>query len=308
MAYNYNAFGLSIQSQFPLPNLVPGTTDAPSVFVRKGSLDRPPSDSFEGLAFSRSTEAEAYYYVKDIGGVLARRGRDLIADPLPGLAEGGFHNLISGIGLGLILHQRGIFSLHASAVSIDGGVVGFVGWKGMGKSTTAGAFHRRGHRVVTDDVLALFGSPEGVMVLPGYPSLKLWPDSVTAVGHDPDMLPQLHPLAEKRALTVLQGFETAPLPLRALYVLDYAEEAEELQIQKVTPREGCVELLRHSFAHRILGDAAATATHLSTCARLANRVPMRRLVRVRELDALPNVLNQVQEDLLELSVPLETAA
>lgn len=307
MDYRYSAYGLSVQSSFPLPNLLPGTSDDPSVFVRRGSLDRPPPDSFEGIALSRSTGTESYYYVRDIGGVLARHGRDLIAAPLPGLAEGGFHNLVSGIGLGLVLHQRGVFSLHASAVSIDGGVVGFVGWKGMGKSTTAGAFHRRGYRVVTDDVLAILDGPEGVTVLPGYPSLKLWPDSVSAVGHDPKMLPQLHPLAEKRALTVLQGFETTPLPLRALYVLDYAE-AGGLQIQEVTPRAGCVELLRHSFAHRILGGAAATAAHLSTCARLANRVPMRRLVRVRELDALPDVLTRIQEDLLALSRPLETAA
>ena len=91
-----------------------------------------------------------------------------------------------GPALALLLHQRGFLVLHASAVSLDGGVVAFLGHSGHGKSTTAATLHARGAAIVADDVVAVdLGAPGGPAALPGFPLLKLWPDAVTALGENP---------------------------------------------------------------------------------------------------------------------------
>ncbi|MGH9700627.1 MAG: HPr kinase/phosphorylase, partial [Candidatus Acidiferrales bacterium] len=80
--------------------------------------------------------------------------------------------------LGLVLRLRGTTCLHASAVEIHGRAVIFPGEEGAGKSTTAAALARRGHAVLSDDVVALAERDGIFLVLPAYPYLSLWEDSV----------------------------------------------------------------------------------------------------------------------------------
>jgi hypothetical protein len=48
---------------------------------------------------------------------------------------------------------RGEYSLHASAVVIDGGALAVMGFSGAGKSTTVTALSRLGHELIVDDVV-----------------------------------------------------------------------------------------------------------------------------------------------------------
>ena len=84
--------------------------------------------------------------------------------------------------LGVLLRLRGTTCLHASAVAIDGQAVAFAGTEGAGKSTTAAAFARVGHSVLSDDVVALKENESGFVVAPAYPHICLWPDSVRGLG------------------------------------------------------------------------------------------------------------------------------
>jgi len=70
--------------------------------------------------------------------------------------------------LGLALRLRGVTCLHASAVALNGEAVAFVGMEGAGKSTTAAAFAREGHGVLSDDVVALTESAAKFVVVPAY--------------------------------------------------------------------------------------------------------------------------------------------
>ncbi|NBC85561.1 MAG: hypothetical protein GVY25_05150, partial [Bacteroidetes bacterium] len=51
---------------------------------------------------------------------------------VPDVAEGTLRAPLLGVVLGTLLHQRGLHTLHASAVVVDGGAVAFVGEKGAG--------------------------------------------------------------------------------------------------------------------------------------------------------------------------------
>jgi hypothetical protein len=206
--------------------------------------------------------------------------------------------VILGAGFALLLHQRGLLVLHASAVEIGGGVVGFLGGAGWGKSTTAAALHACGHGFVCDDVLALaLNDARRPIVLPTFPQLKLWPQVIASLGDDPETLPRVHSSEDKRVRRVAGRFASAPLPLACIYVLDGGNRTE---IERLGSQEAFVELTRHSYAVHLLDATGATARHFGQCAGLANRVPVCRLRRENSLASLPRLAQAVQDHLAHL--------
>lgn len=295
--HSYFSYGLHIQSELAMPELSPGS-GAVDVSVRFARLERPRPEEMESYYLVRETPEGIFYFMEHIGSVWIRDGREILIDPLPGAEERGFRFLVSGIAMGLLLHQRGFLTLHASSVAVGDGAVAFTGWKGMGKSTLAASLHARGHAIITDDLLVLSVEPDGVQVVPGFPTLKLFPDSAAAsLGDDPEALPRIDVKGEKRSRATHAGFRQAALPLKAIYVLDYLDEGTEHAIEPLPPRQACVELVRHSFALRLLQKQGVSAAHLRQCSQVVEQVPVSRLWRVRSLDGLAGLATLIETDL-----------
>ncbi len=261
--------------------------------ITLGKVDRSPPEAVGAEGYSEATSEEAYFFWEEVGAFLVRGGREIIVDPAPGVEERVLRLFILGPTLTVLLHQRGWLVLHGSAVAIDGGAVAFLGGSGWGKSTTAAALHARGHAIVADDVTAVRLDTDRPIVSPGFPRLKLWPEAAVTVGDDPRTLPRLHPELEKRARRVTEGFSSASLPLKRIYVL---AEGESQRIEPIQPQEALVELVRHSYVSR-LRQAAEAPTHFLQCSRVVKTVPVLSLRRPRYLPALPDLARLVEEDL-----------
>lgn len=303
MSYFYSCYGLVVRSEMAMSELQDACERKVDVDVRYGSVAPLPTEGEEaGLFAIEERPGLIHFWMNEIGGLEIRDGRELIVDPAPGAEERGFRFLVSGIGMGFVLHQRGIPSLHASAVAVDGEAVAFMGWKGMGKSTTTALFHAQGHPVITDDLLPLYREGDTVRAAPAFPGLKLLPEAVEAARHE---RPEDHPLISrrgtKRIVSVRDGFPGEKLPLRCVYVLEWQDdEASPPVIESMPPREACIELMRHSFALRMFEERGATPQHLAESARLARLLPVRRLRRPRDLARLHELVDVVKKDLEDL--------
>ena len=88
--------------------------------------------------------------------------------------------------MGALLHQRNILILHGSAIKVNGESVIFVGPSGVGKSTLAAGFTKRGYPFLVDDVCALSVGCNHPLVIPGFPRLKLWADTLKKIDTDTD--------------------------------------------------------------------------------------------------------------------------
>lgn len=180
---------------------------------------------------------------------------------------------------GILLRYRGILCLHACAVVIGGRAIAITGPIRSGKSTTAAAFVSTGGHVLSEDLVPLRESAGAFRVSPGYPRIRLWPDSAAVLFGSPDALPRLLPDWEKRYFDVarVDSFCPVPAPLAAVYVLgDRSPDPKAPWIADIAQREKVWALAANTYANYLL-DSAMRAQEFQSLGRLANTVPVRRI-------------------------------
>jgi hypothetical protein len=294
----YSAFGLGIHSEIALPELN-RSNKKEDIAIRFGKLKPPASltaGDGEKYAF-QSAPDEVFFYWREIGSFRVTAGREVVVDPLPDIERELLRLPLLGMILGVLLQQRGFLVLHASAVAVGDSVVAFVGGKGWGKSTTAATLYARGHRLLTDDVLAVTSDEAGnPLVIPGYPQFRLWPDAVaSATGIDPENLPRLCSGYEKRAFRVSENFSAEPLAFKTIY--NFAK-GDEIKIRKMPVQEALLQILGNSFVARFdkqfKADEEAVRRNLTQCAELAGKVSVCTIERPHSLSLLPELARRIE--------------
>ncbi len=174
-----------------------------------------------------------------------------------------------GPALVLALAMQGIWSLHASAVMLQGRLVAFLGESGQGKSTLAGYLASTGWELVADDILPVTWEASGVLAWPRFPQLKL-------------------PAASQPGLHLPEQ-----IPLDEIFVLVPIPRSSNPEVLPLSPGEAAKALLSHTagtrlFTRELLGN------HLEFCTRAAGRLRARRLAYPLHREALALV-----KDLLE---------
>jgi hypothetical protein len=298
---DYLLAGLVVRSAIPLPAPRADAAAAVDVEVAEGVV---PSARVVSRPDARvqvgGEEADLTLRWAGVTSMRVEAGRRITVALDDGVSPAAVAPLVLGVGMGLLLHQRGRLVLHASGVALPRGAAAFVGWKGAGKSTAAGALVRRGHPIITDDALPLDIADDGrATAWPGPAPLKLWPESASALGRSPRRLPRLHPKASKRVVADLPRTTTA-VPLVALYSL---EVADEIRIEPLAGSAALLEVMRHAYAPRFLPSAGATPEHFDRCARLVRGVPVFRLARPAGLDRLDDVARAIEGHVASIGTP-----
>lgn len=292
----YRLFGLLVQSELVLPELVADKEGEPDVTVLLDGREPRTLKTGPDRRVFEIGRRQAYLFWKDIGGFTVRDGTCIVVQPLSVAAEGMVRAPLLGLVFSALLYQRDLLVLHASAVRIGRGAVAFIGHKGQGKSTMAAAMHARGHALVSDDVVAVdWRGNGGPHVLPGFPQFKMWPEAVAGVfGEDPELHPEMWPNALKRTRAANDGFETAPVALTSIYLLD---RASSLSIESLSPRNAFMECIRYAHMVRHFDGPEGMALLLPQFERLALEVPVRRLRRRTTFDGLKETVLAVERDL-----------
>ncbi|MBZ9987463.1 serine kinase [Mesorhizobium sp. BH1-1-5] len=294
----YKAYGLIVSSDVALPELEPAATATPDLEIAVGPVDFPDGASQGATAF-RFEPTRQYLLWQAVGTFMISDGRRIDVDPAPGIDDPLLAFPLLGPVMALALHQRGLLVLHASAIAVSGESVIFMGDKGAGKSTTAGAMIRAGHRLLTDDVVALdLSDPNRPMILPGFPQLKLAADAAGAIRLDQaEVRPQVHPQIDKAQHRLRDGFAGEAVPVSRIYVLERGGRAA---ISPLTGAAALPAIIKFSYVTRfgrqaLPGDLAAA--HLSQCAQVAGRVGVSRLEVPTGLTRIDEAVAAIETDL-----------
>jgi hypothetical protein len=281
----YRVGAASIASREPLPSLVEDPTGPTATLVVE-ALDLPDAGAGEPLfvvpqrhrpnhAFLRVSRAPGAYRLALAGVGLFVVSADRIAYLLEeGVSRRALEQALVDQIIPRALHLLGKPSLHASAASLEGlGAVALTGESGVGKSTLGAALAARG-RIVSDDSLSLEPSGDHLLALPGYPSLRLWPDAASALA--PDAMGQLE-RATPRVPKVRYPapLVDGPVPLRLVVVLERSDDAHP-QLERLGGRAAFAAL--DPQVHRLaIDDRSALAAEFRLLSTVIERVPIVRL-------------------------------
>jgi hypothetical protein len=311
--FKYSVFGLFLRSNLPIPGLTISEISPvlPFVGVQLGVSPPWTDDSARGqeeLSYVSSflgpagepalriwkISGGAYLHLTYSDGMqfwLDREGGNIWGNwPNESSIEEASTYLLGPV-LGLLLRLRGVTCLHASAVAIGGYAVAFVGSAGAGKSTTAAALARRGHSVLSDDIVALSETDGTFRIMPAYPYLSLWPESVEMLYGSPDALPRFTGNWDKRYAGNGSGgvrFEEEALQLGAVYLLGERAGDPAPYVEAVPVQSALISLVANTYATNTL-ESQMRAMEFGVLGRLVLTVAIRRVcanVDPRRIDEL----------------------
>nr|WP_319565114.1 hypothetical protein [uncultured Rhodoferax sp.] len=294
----YTAYGLSIQSQIPLPELFPSTaqSECADVHIRIGSVAKDGLDGGKQLGpFLWVNQNTLWLHVPHVARFLVSDGCAVVVDPEPGIDEDSLRVFLLGSAFGALLFQRGYLVMHGNAIRIGDQCLICVGHSGAGKSTLAAGFMQRGYQILADDVVPV---DEHCHALPGFPRIKLWQDAADKLQIDTQQLRRIRPKMEKFNQPVLDQFAHQALPVRWVYLLG-SHQSPETTFEPISGMQRFQPLRTNTYRVRFLEGMALRSEHLKLCGKLAGKIRLARITRPDhgfELDALiDRILTDVRE-------------
>lgn len=244
----YLAFGLTLETAINFTGILQPSTAPPDVWIEEGIVSEKVGQQTRlqrrGIRarFGR-TEAGVVLNWEGVGKFRMSGGDRIVYQNL-GADEGTLRLFLLSEVMGIILYQRGLFLLHASAVKVNDEALVFMGVPGAGKSTTATAFGKAGHTVLTDDLVAIQFIDSKPHVFPAFSQYKVWKNALDGLRIDAFTLEPSFEGADKFLITQpVETFPQKPVPLRQLTIL-HAPTAR-VKNKQIKPLRAPVELLKH---------------------------------------------------------------
>jgi hypothetical protein len=272
----HRCYGLTIESDLPLPDLGPGepAVGPADVTIRRSRVGEPPAGATVlPLGLWRDTGVIGLH-VPEVASFLVRAGREILVDAADGADPSTVRLFLLGTAMGALMVQRGHLVLHGNAFRVGDACAVVVGHSGSGKSTLAAELQRRGHDVLSDDVVPVDRDGNA---LPGYPRIKLWEDAVVRLGVDSSSLERVARAVDKFQLPIERA-RSETLPLRWVYVLE-RHAGTELEITPARGMETFGLLHEHTYRNELVHGDQAVREHLELCAAVAGRVRVSRVGR-----------------------------
>lgn len=285
----YSVYGLHIHSEIACPELSldPGPARNPDVTIRllpavSGGEQFPAESDYEvrpGLF---------HLAVKGVGRYRVEQGIRITVEPVAGASADEVRLYLMGSVMGALLYQRGLFPLHGSAVETQWGVMIFVGAQGVGKSTLAARFYRRGYRLLSDDVCALSVRDGRLHALPALSQFRLCADAFERI----DSPREAYFNVDKFVIPLGNRYCPHAAPLGAIHVLVDQEEGEP-RFELLRGFDRVQNLLENLYRPHYLKGQETQGDLLRMAGQIAQQAPVARVARQRdagEIDALIDFL------------------
>ncbi|MDB9518579.1 serine/threonine protein kinase [Roseofilum reptotaenium CS-1145] len=314
-SFRYATYGLTLEANQPLPGLTPASANTPvDVWVDLNGMLRSPltDDLPSGIDWIEKADG-TYLQIWFRGdGRYGHVNFEIDSDAThikatwPQSRIEDVTTLLVGQVLACALRLRGMLCLHACVVETDGRAIAIVGETGAGKSTTAAALANRGYSILADDIAVLQECEEHFLVQPGYPRLRLWPQSVNALYGSEADLTKIFRSSEKRFLDLSDNsksdtawqFQSEPLPLVAIYILGERKLGLEApKIEPIPPAIAVMKLMQQRSVSHFKLDADKQGREFAGFGRVARQVPVRAISRKDSLEALPQLCDAILADL-----------
>jgi hypothetical protein len=294
--YQYQAFGLQIESEYELPELIK------SYFEKKADVHIQICDLsslWEKLSTTDSLiivkNNFVLFRIENLATFCIFDGNQILVSPESGAETDRIRLYVLGSCMGALFMQRDTLCLHGSAIEIDGKAYAIVGKSGAGKSTLAAGFLSKGYPLLTDDVIAVsFDDNNQPIVVPGYPQQKLWKESLQKFGMEHNEYRPLFERENKFAVPISE-FTNKPVPLEGIIELSHSED-ESIHFHEVTGLERIHVVMRQTFRRSFL-PKNRIEWHFDQSVKLVSNVSIKQLQRPVEPFTAHELVSQILQSI-----------
>ena len=255
MRGKYMAFGLTIDSPFPLPEALPVKQETPAdvtVTIGTAAEDFVTDDEFVYACENRTwwynatTRSRILFNCKS-GLFDIRDGNEIIIQLYPDADMENVKIFLLGSAMGAVQAQRGRIPIHGGAIVSQNGAAIITGNQNAGKSTMTSAFVHNGYKYLTDDVSSISIEDGRAKITPAYPQRKLVRDACIPLGYDPDGLILVDSERDKLAIRDRDNWQDEPIVLSAIIELYHETVENNVSVELVTGREKLSAVFRNLY-------------------------------------------------------------
>jgi hypothetical protein len=213
--YTYKAFGLIINSTFPINEFIV-SEGIPDVKIKTGSVPEQLNHVAKKGVKYQATKNEFLLEVDTIARYYVKDGCEITIEPLKSKVDNEIRLFLLGSVLGALFLQRGLLPIHGSSIKFGNTACVFSGISGVGKSSLAACFVKKGFSFLADDISVV---DNNLMVIPSFPNIKLWKDVLNKLEINEASLNKIRPELKKYQLPLEDKYFKEPLPLDKFFII-----------------------------------------------------------------------------------------
>jgi len=306
--FRYQAFGLTIESSLPCPELTPAKIDKATKVTRSCDVTiiEVPLLSIQarnqrGDQWFSITDGVLNFEIQEIGRFEVSNGRMVrfARDPnvaAPGVQDNDIRVFLLGSCMGAILQQRHQLTLHASTAAFADKSVVVMGKSGAGKSSTLGMLMSGGWEMLNDDVTTVRFENEMPFALPAYGQMKLNLDSADRLQIDSKRLQWINRFKSKLALRCPERLRQSNARIDLIIALDIDEHAHEIRIEPLSGAAKFALVHQNLYRPAFIEGFGLQAQVMNQVAKLVNHCRVYRIVRPgKAINTLQAVLNTIEK-------------
>ena len=301
--FHYRAYQINFASDIEFPWIAPTDDDLtlPTVTIRRGEVPEFLDSQQDNNSYYQVEPHRILLKIDGVARYLITHGREITVAPAREAHAETVLLFLLGSAMGALLYQRDLLPLHGSAIETPWGAMVFVGPQGIGKSTLAAHFQRRGYRILSDDVcvLARDGS-DHLQVLPAFPKLRLCPDALERLGKSTENLPRARFDGDKFMVPVSTGHCPRPVSLGTIHLLSASEDPQV----NVKPSKGFSRidhLIANLYRPEYLHGMASEANILRLAFSITRQTGIVEIAHNRDPDRIEELIDRLEREWLHSS-------
>lgn len=297
--YRYKIYGVILESEFKLNLLVPAdeSDDTRYIITVKESdieedvvrflKDNNASKRRYEIGFEKSAfENQGGYF-------LIQGGKEILVKLKEGFTYETVSAWILGYSLSMALLQKGIMTIHCSALSTDHDAILISGTPGAGKSSLAGKLLENGLNLMADDVAGIHFENDACMVYPAFPFQKLCSNEIEKRGIEKNNLIYINEDKDKYLVPVKEIFESKPQKLKFFFFIVKAQ-VDQLTINQITGFDCFLAIRENLFLHRLIGGTWESQPQvINACMKIAASSKIYLIFRPENKDTLDELRDEI---------------
>lgn len=166
-----------------------------------------------------------------------------------------------------------------------------------GKSSIVANLYNKGFTILSDELTGIVLNNSCITSVSSYATLKLWPNTLAALGYNEDDFNTIRPNVKKRIFPLNSQFTHQNKPVLRLYELITWNKNSACKIEKLNQKEAFKAIIANHFYLPAIQQQIKHQVVFNVVKQLTQKIEVRRLYIPKELNHLSEITSILLDDL-----------